>query len=167
MEEENKGPAKEPKDIKKLLTYAFALVNMLTMFAGAFLVFSGTIGHNPKVTTNEELNREIQSVRESLQTEPVIYNMEAFNTNLEGLPRRFVRLEIAVEMYDQEGFEEIVTSNGESRDAIMKIINSKRLDELDSVQGKLSLKTELIAQVNQLLDRGVVKDLYFTNFQVQ
>ena len=165
--EEKQEPAKEPKDIKKLLSYAFALVNVLTMAAGAFLVFSGTIGHSPKVTTEEDLNREIQSVRASLQTEPVVYTMETFNTNLEGLPRRFIRMEIAVEMYDQEGFEEIVTSNGESRDAIMKIINGKSLEEIDSVQGKLSLKTELIAQVNQLLDRGVVKDLYFTKFQVQ
>ncbi len=157
----------KPRNIKKILTYAFAFVNLLTMFAGAYLVYMGTIGHDPKITSEAELNREIQSLRKTLQTEPVIYTMQTFNTNLEGLPRRFVRMELAVEMYDQEGFEEIVTSGGKSRDAIMKIVNAKTLDEIDSVQGKLSLKTELIAEVNRLLDRGVVKDLYYTKFQVQ
>lgn len=165
--EEQAQTGSKPRDIKKIMTFAFAFVNLLTMFAGAYMVYMGTLGYEPKVTSEAELNREIQSLRESLQTEPVIYTMQTFNTNLEGLPRRFVRMELAVEMYDQEGFEEIVTSGGKSRDAIMKIVNAKTLDEIDSVQGKLSLKTELIAQVNQMLDRGVVKDLYFTKFQVQ
>ena len=167
MAEANTGADAPKKDLKKLFSLAFALVNLLTMGAGSYLVYASTIGFQYPVSSDAELMREIQSVRESLQTEPVTYTMETFNTNLEGLPRRFIRLELAVEMYDQEGFEEIVTSGGQSRDAIMRIVNSKRLEEIDSVQGKLALKTELMAQINQMLHRGVVKDIYFTNFQVQ
>lgn len=165
-EDQAKSSAKK-KDFKMIFGLLFGVVNVAVVSGGAYLVYASTIGYHPKVSTETELNREIQSLRESLQTEPVVYTMETFNTNLEGLPRRFIRLEVSVEMYDQEGFEEIVTSGGESRDAIMRIVNSKTLDQIDSVQGKLALKTELISQVNQLLDRGVVKDLYFTKFQVQ
>lgn len=161
--------ADQPKkrDVRKILSIAFTLLNFLIVGGGAYLVYAGTLGHEYQSTTNNELMREIASLRASLQTKPVIYQLDAFNTNLEGLPRRFIRLEMAVEMYDQEGFEEIVTSGGETRDSIMRIVNSKRLQDIDTVQGKLALKSELMAKINQQLNRGVVKDLYFTKFQVQ
>lgn len=162
-------PGQEPKkrDIGKILKWGFAVFNLLIVSGGAYLVYAGTLGHEYKSATEAQLNREIASLRASLQTKPVVYTMETFNTNLEGLPRRFIRLEMAVEMYDQEGFEEIVTSGGETRDSLMRIVNSKRLQDIDTVQGKLALKSELMAKINQLLNRGVVKDLYFTKFQVQ
>jgi len=70
-------------------------------------------------------------------------------------------------MYDQEGFEELVTMGGQAQDAIMRIVNAKRLAQIDHVQGKLKLKTEVVAKLNDLMSRGVVKNVYFTKFQVQ
>lgn len=158
----------KPKiDIKKILTIGFIVINFLTVGGGAYLVYAGTLGHKTPIAMEADLNRELVEFRKVLDEQPVLYSMEVFNTNLDGLPRRFVRLEVSVEMYDKEGFEELVTLGGESRDAVTRILNSKKFDELETVQGKLHLKNEIIAHLNDSLDRGVVKNIYFTKFQVQ
>ena len=159
---EKSGP-----DLGKLLSLGFIVLNLVIVGGGAYLVYAGTLGVKKHSVSNEELNAEIDALRAELQTTPVIYTMETFNTNLEGLPRRFIRMELAVEMYDQEGFEELVSMGGKAQDAIMRIVNSKRLAQLDHVQGKLSLKTEVATKLNDLMNRGVVKNVYFTKFQVQ
>lgn len=167
MAEENQNTP-SPGKAAKFAVLGFAVMNMAVMVGGAYLVYVSTIGYKNPVLSNEELSREIASLRKELtSTDPVIYNMETFNTNLEGLPRQFVRMELAVEMYNQEGFAELVTRSTESRDAIMRILNSKRFHEMESLQGKLQLKNQIINELNQSLSSGVVKNVYFTRFQVQ
>ena len=164
---EGKAESSASSNVGKILQLVFIVVNLVVMGGGAFLVYSGTLGHKTKSMLEEELNQELVEFRKSLEETPVLYSMETFNTNLEGLPRRFVRLEMSVEMYNKEGFEELVTLGGESRDAITRILNSKKFEEIESVQGKLFLKNEVIDHLNEALERGVVKNIYFTKFQVQ
>lgn len=154
-------------NIKKIMSISFVVANFIVVSSGAYMTYAGTLGNNLKAVSNDELNQEIIELRKTLQTTPVTYTMETFNTNLEGLPRRFIRLEMSVEMYDQEGFEELVTMGGEARDAIMRVVNSKTLDDIDNVQGKLNLKSDLANTMNKLMTRGVVKNVYFTKFQIQ
>ena len=163
-EKEEKAPS---RDIGKILSIGFVVLNFIIVGGGAYLVYEGTMGLEQSSISEAQLNAEISELRATLQTKPVVYSMETFNTNLEGLPRRFVRMELAVEMYDQEGFEELVTMGGQAQDAIMRIVNAKRLTQIDHVQGKLKLKTEVVAKLNDLMSRGVVKNVYFTKFQVQ
>jgi flagellar protein FliL len=164
---EQQAEAKPSINIKKILMMAFVVVNLVTVGGGAYMVYAGTLGHKSPVAREEDLNRELAEFRKTLEEVPVYYSMEAYNTNLEGLPRRFVRLEMSVEMYDKEGFEELVTLGGQSRDAVTRILNGKKYDELETVQGKLQLKNEMISHLNEALTRGVVKNIYFTKFQVQ
>lgn len=160
--------AEKPKlDIKKLLTIVFIVLNTVGVGGGAYMAYMGTLGHKTKKATEEELNKDLVELRKYLDQPAILYSMDAFNTNLDGLPRRFVRVEMSVEMYDKDGYEELVTLGGESRDAINRILNSKKFDEIETVQGKLHLKNELIAHLNDSLKRGVVKNIYFTKFQVQ
>lgn len=161
------APEGKKLDVKKMMGIVFIVINLVVVGGGAFLVYAGTLGHKNPSISEAELSSEINKLREELQTTPVTYGMEAFNTNLDGLPRRFIRLEMSVEMYDQEGFEELVTMGGESRDEIMRVVNSKRLQDVDHIQGKLNLKSEIASKLNTLMHRGVVKNVYFTKFQVQ
>lgn len=159
--------AKPGRDLKKLMVLVFAVINFTVVGGGAYLVYAGTLGHNTKSASEEELSQAMTELRKKLDEVPVMYSMEPFNTNLEGLPRRFVRLEMSVEMYNKEGYEELVTLGGKSRDAITRILNGKKFDELETVQGKLHLKNEVMAHLNEAMSRGVVKNVYFTKFQVQ
>src|SRR5690606_19221758 len=102
-----------------------------------------------------------------LESGPVIYKMDTFNTNLDGLPRRFISLDVNLEMLDAEGFEEGIGLGAGARDSILRILNNKSFDEIDTIQGKHMLKNEIISEINNYLERGVVKNVYFSNFAIQ
>ena len=50
---------------------------------------------------------------------------------------------------------------------VIRVMNSMRFDQIESVQGKLKLKNEIIASLNSVLENGVVKNVYFSDFVVQ
>ncbi|MGE0764716.1 MAG: flagellar basal body-associated protein FliL [Bdellovibrionales bacterium] len=166
-EAEGTQGGKPPKDMKKIFAMAYMALNLAAMGVGSYLVYASTLGYKPLSASSEELNREITAFRQTLLEKPMTYTMETFNTNLTGLPRRLIRLEVNLEMLDAEGFEEIINLGARGRDSIVRIINNKTYDDLESVQGKLHLKNEIIAQLNSQLERGVVKNIFFSDFVVQ
>lgn len=166
MAEENNAaaPAKDPG---KMLQMVFIAVNMLVMLGGTFFIYMQTLGHKEPVTYNEDAKKQLEIFEESLRKDPVLYTMDTFNTNLDGVPRRLVRVEITLEMLDAEGFEEVIDMGAVGRDAIVRILNAKSFDQLESVQGKLHLKNQIIAQLNSFMKEGVVRNVYFNDFVVQ
>jgi flagellar protein FliL len=158
---------KPKRDLKKLMTYAFMAVNLLCLGTGSYLVYEATLGVKHKALSNEQAERELASFEESLRGDPVLYTMAQFNTNLDGVPRRLVRVDLSLEMMDEEGYEEVIGIVPQARDSIMRILNSKTFDDVETVQGKLHLKNQIIADLNQTLKKGVVKNVYFNELVVQ
>lgn len=156
-------------DIKKILTVAFAVVNMGVGGFGLFMTYKGTIGwNNPKIT-EEDLKRQIASEAPQDLIGPFIYTMDKFTVNLGGEPKRTIRLEINLELLDHEGFEEIINTENRARarDKIVDLLNSKTFTDIETLQGKLFLKENIAYEINQILPRGSIKDIYFTEFVVQ
>lgn len=165
---EPKAEAKAPRtDIKKILTFAFMGLNLIVLGAGTYLVYMSTLGVEFKKLSNEQAERDLASFEESLRGNPVIYAMPPFNTNLNGVPHRMVRMEMSLEMIDEEGYEEIIGIFPKARDSIMHILNGKEFSDIESVQGKLQLKNQIITKINEELAKGVVKNIYFSDFVVQ
>lgn len=164
---EEAAQTKPARDIKKLLTYAFMGLNLIVLGIGTYLVYTSTLGVVPKKTTNEEAELELAKFEQSLRGDPVLYTMTPFNTNLEGLPRRLIRLEMSLEMMDEEGYEEVIGIEPQARDSIMRILNGKTFGDVETVQGKLHLKNEIVAKLNSELRKGVVKNVYFSELVVQ
>ena len=156
-----------PRDSGKLLGFLFAGINFAGLGVGVFLVYSSTLGVKTPETTESEAKVEVQKFEESLRGEPVMYKMDTFNTNLDGTPRRLIRAEINLEMLDEEGFEEVITLAPQARDSVTRILNSKSFGDVESVQGKLHLKNQIIGELNAMLDKGSIKNVYFTEFVVQ
>jgi flagellar FliL protein len=158
---------KPSRDIKKLLTFAFMGLNIIVLGMGTYLVYMSTLGVENKKLSNEQAERELASFEESLRGDPVLYTMTPFNTNLDGVPRRLVRLELSLEMMDEEGYEEVIGIVPQARDSIMRILNGKTFTDVETVQGKLHLKNEIVAELNGELKKGVVKNVYFSELVVQ
>jgi len=156
-----------PRNTQKLLGFIFAGLNIAVLGAGVYLVYSSTLGVSTPVTTEKDAKIEVKKFEESLRGDPVLYTMEPFNTVLDGVPRRMVRMQVNLEMLDQEGFEEVINKNAQARDSINRILNSKSFGDVESVQGKLGLKNQIIGDLNAFLDKGVVKNVYFSEFVVQ
>ncbi len=157
-----------------ILQAVFALVNLGVTGLGAFWVYSATIGwHAPEITEESlEAQKEAEEAKlaaSGAETGPLVYTMDKFTVNLAGEPKRTIRLEVNLEMLGKEGFEEIINSDNraKARDSIVRILNGQTFGDLESIQGKLFLKDRIATDVNSLLDRGVVKDVYFSEFVVQ
>ena len=161
------APAAPKKDMKKLMSFAFAAVNLAVLGAGAYLVFLSTLGVQSKTLSNQQAERDLASFEESLRGDPVLYTMSPFNTNLDGVPRRLIRVELSLEMMDEEGYEEVIGITPQARDSIMRILNGKTFTDVETVQGKLHLKNQIIADLNGELKKGVVKNVYFSELVVQ
>jgi flagellar FliL protein len=95
--------------------------------------------------------------------------MEKFTVNLNGEPKRTIRLEVNLNMLGKQDFEEVMDFDNRARvrDRIVQLLNDKSFSELESIQGKLFLKDKIAMEVNTILNKGVVKDVFFTDFVVQ
>ncbi len=159
--------AAPPRNLKKILSFIFAGFNVAVLGVGVYLVYMATLGVQDRKLSNEQAERNLATFEESLRGNPVIYNMTPFNTNLDGLPRRLVRLDLSLEMMDEEGYEEVIGIQPQARDSVMRILNSKTFGDVETVQGKLQLKNQIIAELNTSLKKGVVKNVYFNELVVQ
>lgn len=169
MAEAKAEKVSQPKNTGKILTVLLAVVNIAVMGVGTFLVYSSTIGYKKPTFTEADATRDLASVFGEAETGPLVYTMEKFTVNLSGEPKRTIRLEVNLQMLGTEGFSEIMNPDNKARtrDQIVKILNEKTYTDLDSVQGKLFLKDEISSKLNALLNKGVVKDVFFSDFVVQ
>lgn len=169
MAEEKAGASEKKIDIKKILSLTLVIINVAVGGVSLFFTYKGTLGWtNPKIT-EDELVRQLASEAPKDIVGPFIYTMDKFTVNLGGEPKRSIRLEINLELLDQVGFEEIINTENraKARDRIVDLLNTKTLSDIETLQGKLFLKENIAHEINQILPRGAIKDIYFTEFVVQ
>jgi len=166
---------KKPLNMMLIIQMAFSVVNLVVIGGGGYLVYSSTIGWHPPVVSEAHL----ASVKEKDEhggaggaaeiSGPLLYTMDKFTVNLGGEPKRTIRIEVNLEMLGKDGFEEIINTDNraKARDKIVRLLNDKTFSELESIQGKLFLKDRIAMEINGILDKGVVKDVYFSEFVVQ
>jgi flagellar FliL protein len=162
---------KKTANLGLILQIGFAVVNLSVLGGGAALVYMSTLGlHAPKIT-EETIRRELASLKPQTEeaSTPFIYTMEKFVVNLGGDLKRTIRLEVNLEMLSKDGFEEIMNSDSraQARDRIVRMLNDQSFSNLEPIQGKLFLKDHIAKEVNQILKKGIVKDVYFSDFVVQ
>lgn len=161
------APAK-PKNTGAILQILFAVLNLSVIGVGAYLVYASTIGwHNPKIS-EEEAHEELASTAEE-DPGPLVYTMDKFTVNLGGEPKRTIRLEINLQMLGKNGFEEVMEpdNRAKARDKIVRLLNDNAFADVETIQGKLFLKDKIAMEVNSILHRGIVKDVFFSDFVVQ
>ncbi|AFY00717.1 flagellar basal body-associated FliL family protein [Bdellovibrio bacteriovorus] len=166
---EAKETSAKPKNTAMLFQIMFAVLNLAVMGAGGYMVYASTMGWESPKITEEDVDRELASVSDEADLAPLVYTMDKFTVNLGGEPKRTIRLEINLQMLGKEGFEEVMEpeNRAKARDRIVRLLNEKPFSDLDSIQGKLFLKDKIAGEVNGILRRGVVKDVFFSDFVVQ
>lgn len=163
------APAGGKKNTGMILQIGFAVLNLAVMGVGAYLVYASTIGWQSPSISEEQMDREIASTANESDTGPLVYTMDKFTVNLGGEPKRTIRLEVNLQMLGKDGFEEVMEpeNRAKARDRIVRLLNEKSFSELESIQGKLFLKDKIAGEVNGILKKGVVKDVFFSDFVVQ
>lgn len=166
-DEKSESKSSSPSRMGAILSYVFIGLNLVVMAIGSYLVYANSIGYHFKSITEEDEHTKITKERVFRDDEPILYTMESFTINLAGFPRRVIRMTINLEMLDEEGFEEIITLGARARDTVVKLLNAKTYQDIESIQGKLMLKDEIALELNHSLHKGVIRDIYFSDFVVQ
>lgn len=80
---------------------------------------------------------------------------------------RYLAISLGFEAADAGVLAELEEREVVVRDAVLRILSARTIDELSTVAQRDSLKTELRAAVNARLPEGGVDRLYFTRYVLQ
>lgn len=151
--------------IKLIISALLITINICCLGVGTYWAYISTIGYENPMITEAQL-RAPASLPQHLSEGTMIYTMDKFVVNLSGQPKRSIRIQVNLDMISPESFEEIMDSENraKARDKIVRLLNEKTFDDLESIQGKLFLKDKIVEEVNKVLQVGLVKDVYFTDF---
>jgi flagellar FliL protein len=97
-----------------------------------------------------------------------IWPMEAFVVNIADVGgERYLKLVIQLELSDPGAVAELEQIKPRLRDSILDLLAPKTLKELMELAGKQRLREDIAGRVNNVLTRGKVTRVYFTEFVVQ
>ncbi len=98
----------------------------------------------------------------------IIHELAPFIVNLlDDGGKRYLKTKMELEVVNDNIKEELVQRTPQLRDAILLLLTSKSFEDISSPQGKIQLRNELILRINQVLQGGAIRTLYFTEFVVQ
>lgn len=106
---------------------------------------------------------------EALPREALLFNFEPFFVPLAGSSdeKRFLKIRMTAELSSPALVVEIKERLLPLRRSLYTLINSKRIDEIDNLKGRVRLKKDIAEKMNILLKTGLVKEIYFSEFIIQ
>lgn len=96
------------------------------------------------------------------------YTFETFIVNIAGSGgRRYLKCTITVEFDSNAGVTEAGTKVPLMRDAVIDILSSKSLEDLEPGAPRDELRTELVSAVSSLITKAKVTRVFFSEFVIQ
>jgi flagellar FliL protein len=97
-----------------------------------------------------------------------VYSLDPFIVNIyDGQELRYLKVRIEMEMASASVQPELEARLAAIRDAILVVLTTKTLQEIQDVQGKNQLREEILLSVSKIVAQGKVTRIYFTDFVVQ
>ena len=97
-----------------------------------------------------------------------IFSLDTFIVNLADKGgNRYLRVTMDLELGNPELESEVSQRLPQVRDSILMILPTKRFEDISTVQGKTSLRDEMMETINSYLLKGKITNIYFKEFVVQ
>lgn len=98
----------------------------------------------------------------------IVYNMGAIIVNLadQGV-QRYLKVQIAIELDNPKLEEEAKKREPQIKDIIISVLSSKTVADINTPQGKIALKQEILKRINMVITEGEIMDLFFSEFIIQ
>ncbi|WP_298431954.1 flagellar basal body-associated protein FliL [Geobacter sp.] len=174
MASDEKAPAEgAPKDNKKLFIIIGAavvvVIALAVVFMGGGKKDKGKEGEaEAKVEQKAEAGKEGGKEGEKGGAVSNVFAMEPFIVNIyDGQEIRYLRTKIEFETAGAAAKADIESRQAPLRDAILVLLTTKTLQDVQDLQGKNQLRDEIMTAVNKILPPGKVTKVYFTDFVVQ
>ena len=156
-----------------LITIIIMLVLVIIAGAGMYYFLNSDTHHNTKDIPKEITTPSIQTMEEGKKVEKLsqigpLYPLDQFTLNLRSdHGNTYLVVKLDLELSISELKNELDAKNAVIRDAILRILTSRSLEDLSSDEGKESAIDEIINDLNSMLHDGYIKNIYFTKFIVQ
>ncbi len=97
-----------------------------------------------------------------------IFPLEPFIVNIyDGQDLRYLKVKVELDMANPGVKPELEGRLAPIRDAILVVLTTKTLQEVQDVQGKNQLRDEILTAISKIVAQGKVTKVYFTDFVVQ
>lgn len=98
----------------------------------------------------------------------LIYGPHDFTVNLsDDGQRRYLKVTMALGYEEKKLLKELEQRSVQIRDLIIEVLRNRSADDVENGKGTTALRTDLIAEINEILSKGTIKEIYFTDFLVQ
>lgn len=169
MAEEKEEVAQEtpaPAGKKNLLLIIIAVVVLILIVTIVGVILLLGAEENVSETTAKG-KPAVTKKLDDVKLGPIV-SLEQFIVNLvDNSGRRYLKIELQLELSGPELQEEIDNKTALVRDLIIRTLSSKTYEEISTSSGKTRLKDELIGSINRKLMDGEVVNIFFTKFVVQ
>ncbi|HEX6989555.1 MAG TPA: flagellar basal body-associated FliL family protein [Bacillota bacterium] len=111
----------------------------------------------------------LAAAREVQPSQPgPMFPLGSLMTNLsdQGRPR-FIQVSLELEAADEATLAQLTARAGAVRDAVLRVLRATSAAELEAADGMAGLAERLRAAVNDVLDAGEVRQVYFQELIVQ
>ena len=143
----------------------FVFVVMIGLTGGLFMIWSKLSSAQAQIGGAAGTNGNGQQVQQTLGT---LFSLDTFIVNLadEG-GKRYLRVTMDLEIGANTTESDLQQRLPQMRDSILMVIPSKRFADIRTMEGKIGLRNEIIANLNGLFGREIITNIYFTEFVVQ
>jgi flagellar FliL protein len=153
--EEQEQP-EEPKKKSKLKWIIIASVALAVVAAGTIAGFYLMTKAGPKKAVPEK-----PTVISILPMDPFVVNIAETNGE------RYLKVVIQLEVSDPGVAPELEQLKPRIRDSILDLLTPKTYKDLMDLAGKQRLREDIAGRINNILQRGKVTKVYFTDFVIQ
>ena len=176
MSDEAEKPAEGAEEAKKKSKLVPLIGSGVVVIAGAvvalwYLGLGPFAGGPPKHAEATAAVEEAEHGKEPAEKAGKPGNILAFEPFIANLAddggRRYLKATFQIDFGTADVPPAMQARLPQIRDLLLTLFTSKTFDDIRSPEGKQELREEIIARINQALDRDAVKAVYFTDFIVQ
>jgi flagellar basal body-associated protein FliL len=155
--------------MKKIIVIAVAtLVILGGASAGVYFLMPDWLPDSlrPKVAAHDnEANKHDGNKK---QESEVGADLDVFVVNLAGSgPGRYLRTTLSLGVKDEHEKEHVKEFSGPIRHAVIMFLSEKKVEDLLDPEGKSKLRAELHKQINTVIGKKMVTNVYFKEFLIQ
>jgi flagellar FliL protein len=151
---------------KKLIILVGGLLAIVIIGGGGFFYLQSKGSGSEKGAGTE--GTENRADKEELDKKKINFPLESFIVNLaDPGGKRYLSTKMVLEFNDKDLIPSLEKRVPEMRDRILMILPTKTFKDIQSVEGKNSLRTTLIAALNDIVQEGKITNIFFQEFVVQ
>jgi flagellar FliL protein len=163
-EEQNEEQSEQPKKKNPMMLIIIGVVALLLIIVIVVVILVLTSsGSSPQAERVEG-----GAAPGTQTTIGSVIALDQFIVNLlDSDGRRYLRIQMSLELSHESLGKEIQNKMPLIRDVIIQRLSAKRFDEISTENGKQRLREELKNNINRHLIDGQVRNVFFTTFVVQ